>query len=83
MGFPRQEYCSGLPFPPPRNLPDTGIKRAFPVSPALQANFYLFIFHTEPPGKPHSFPTSKQLDPGRISMQISSLSGMCYYNQPI
>ena len=32
MGFPRQEYWSGLPFPPPRNRPDPGIE---PVSPAL------------------------------------------------
>ena len=35
MGFPRQEYWSGLPFPPPGDLPDPGIK---PGSPALQAN---------------------------------------------
>ena len=33
MGFSRQEYWSGLPFPSPGNLPDTGIK---PGSPALQ-----------------------------------------------
>ena len=26
MAFPRQEYRSGLPFPPPRDLPDLGIK---------------------------------------------------------
>ena len=26
MGFPRQEYWSGLPFPTPRNLPDSRIK---------------------------------------------------------
>ena len=32
MAFPRQEYWSGLPFPPPGELPDTGIE---PVSPAL------------------------------------------------
>ena len=35
MGFPRQEYWSGLPFPPPGDLPDPGIK---PESPALQAD---------------------------------------------
>ena len=33
MGFPRQEYWSGLPFPSPGDLPDPGIK---PRSPALQ-----------------------------------------------
>ena len=32
MGFSRQEYWSGLPFPPPESLPDPGIE---PGSPAL------------------------------------------------
>ena len=45
MGFPRQEYWSGLPFPSPRDLPDPGIK---PASPALSGSF----FTTELPGKP-------------------------------
>ena len=31
MGFSRQEYCSGLPFPFPRDLPDLGIKFRFPA----------------------------------------------------
>ena len=35
MGFPRQEYWSGLPFPPLGYLPNPGIK---PVSPVLQAD---------------------------------------------
>ena len=35
MGFSRQEYWSGLPFPSPGDLPDPGIK---PGSPALQGN---------------------------------------------
>ena len=35
MGFSRQEYWSGLPFPLPGDLPDPGIK---PRSPALQAD---------------------------------------------
>ena len=26
MGFPKQEYRSGLPWPPPEDLPDTGVK---------------------------------------------------------
>ena len=45
MGFPRQEYWSGLPFPSPGDLPDPRIK---PVSPALQADSST----TEAPGKP-------------------------------
>ena len=35
MGFSRQEYWGGLPFPSPRDLPDPGIE---PESPALQAD---------------------------------------------
>ena len=38
MGFSRKEYWSGLPFSPPGNLPDSGIKPASPVTPALQAD---------------------------------------------
>ena len=45
MEFFRQEYWSGLPFPIPVDLPDTGIK---PASLALADGF----FTTEPPRKP-------------------------------
>ena len=31
MGFSRQEYWSGLPFPPPGDLPDPGIEAASPT----------------------------------------------------
>ena len=44
MGFPRQEYWSGLPFPPPGDCPHPGIK---PKSPALQAD----SLPTEPPAQ--------------------------------
>ena len=46
MGFSRQEYWNGLPFPSPGNLPDPGIES---TSPALAAGIF---FTTEPPGKP-------------------------------
>ena len=36
MGFSRQEYWSGVPCPPPGDLPDPGIEPASPLSPALQ-----------------------------------------------
>ena len=45
MGFSRQEYWSGLPFPSPGDLPDPGIEHR---SPALQAD----AVTSEPPGKP-------------------------------
>ena len=38
MGFPRQEYWSGLPFSPLRDLPGPGIELASPLSPALQVD---------------------------------------------
>ena len=38
MGFARQEYRSGLPFPSPGNLPDPGVEPLPPMSPALQAD---------------------------------------------
>ena len=44
MGFSRQEYWSGLPFPSPGDLPDPGIE---PRSPAFQAD----ALTSEPPGK--------------------------------
>ena len=40
MGFSRQEYWSGLPFHPPGNLPDPGIKPASLMSPALGGGFF-------------------------------------------
>ena len=45
MGFSRQGYWSGLPFPSPGDLPDPGIE---PGSPALEAD----ALTSEPPGKP-------------------------------
>ena len=38
IGFSRQEYWSGLPRPPPRDLPNPGIKPASPTSLALQVD---------------------------------------------
>ena len=40
MGFSRQEYWSGLQFPPPGDLPSPGIVPASPVSLALQQFLY-------------------------------------------
>ena len=51
MGFCRQKYWSGLPFPSPGDLPDPGIE---PMSPALQADALI----SESPGKlQHAFTT--------------------------
>ena len=45
MGFSRQEYWNGLPFPPPGDLPDPGME---PGSPALQEDFLLTELRGEP-----------------------------------
>ena len=44
MGFSRQEYWSGLPFPSPGDLPDPGIEPGFPA-------LWIDSLPTEPPGK--------------------------------
>jgi len=50
MEFSREEYWNGLPFPPPRDLPNPGIKPMSLMSPALAGGF----FTTAPPGKPEA-----------------------------
>ena len=54
QGFYRQEYWSGLPFPPPGDLPDPAIP---PMSPALAGR----LFNAEPPGKPQWSSKASQL----------------------
>ena len=46
MGFSRQEYWSGWPFPPPGDLPNPGIGLVSLVSPALAGGFFTYA----PPG---------------------------------
>ena len=53
MGFSRQEYWSGLSFPPPADRPDPWVEPISPSGPALAGRF----FTTEPPGKPYFLPT--------------------------
>ena len=60
MGFSRQEYWSGLPFPSPGDLPDPGIE---PRSPALRAD----ALTSEPPGKPVLNP-SNLIFPGKQAL---------------
>ena len=51
MRFLRQEYWSGLPFPPPGDRPSPGIEPVSLASPALTGGF----FTTESPGKPPKY----------------------------
>ena len=48
LGFFQQEYWSGLPFPPPGDLPDPEMEPESLVSLTLAGRFFI----TEPPGKP-------------------------------
>ena len=63
MGFSRQEYWSGLPFPSPGDLPDTGIE---PGSLALQAD----PLTSEPPGKP-------MRSKGNLVSDLGFMTGFC------
>ena len=68
---PRQEYWSGLPCPPPRDLPNPGIK---PKSPALQAD----SLPSETPGKPKFFFTNLLKYPDGIVLSYFILSSFSY-----
>ena len=48
LGFSRQEYWSGVPFPSPGDLPNPGMEPKSPLSPAVQVD----SLQSEPPGKP-------------------------------
>ena len=91
MGFSRQEYRIGLPFPSPGHLPDPGIE---PGSPALQAD----ALPSDPPRKPEEvvkkllyeiilrfgLPRSFQSDNGtsftsKVTQAVSKALGITYY----
>ena len=82
MGFPRQEYWNGLPFPSPGNLPDPGIKPTFP---ALQVDS-LPLSHQGSPGTNYSAPnlSIKLASPPSFSLPFkidleSSHINHCYH----
>ena len=77
-GISQQEYWGGLPFPPPGDLPDPGIKHTSPVSSAWAGRF----FTIEPPGKPSNHLGSlrekkKKRCPGLIPKDSDSLGLRC------
>ena len=70
MGFSRQEYWSGLPFPSSGDLPDPGIK---PMSPALPGDFFLPLSLLGGPPSPESFFRKKRWT-GAASMHWAQCS---------
>ena len=76
VGFSRQEYWSGLPFPSPEDLPDPGIE---PESPALQAD----SLPSEPPSS--KMVTYLNLDLSPDILKFLLISNHLYYeeNDPV
>ena len=67
MGFSRQEYWSGLPFPSPGDLPKPGIK---PASPSLTGR----LLTTEPSGKHPTNRRHELMEPASLSFTGTSLT---------
>ena len=74
MGFSRQEYWSGLPFPPPGNFPNPGIKRRIPAAPPLHPD----SFTAEPLGKPSEWALLVK-DKVRTSLVVQWEESTCQY----
>ena len=53
MGFSKQEYWSGFPFPPPGDLPNSGIKPTSLLSPPMAGRFFTTNVNQEVGGKKH------------------------------
>ena len=64
-GFSRQEYWSGLPFPPPGDPPDPETESVPPVSPSMAGRF----FTTDAPGKPQA-----KVKPRKVELLIQDKS---------
>ena len=72
--FPRQEYWSGLPFPPPGDLPDPGIEPTSPASPAWPGRFFI----TELPVEALCMKSSTKKNSRMLQVKESTVKG----NQP-
>ena len=68
MGFSRQEYWGGLPFPSPGDLPDAGIEPKSLESPALAGG----VSTTVPPGK-----SQNNIPPLKLTLGLYLLSVSC------
>ena len=75
MGFSRQEHSSGLPCPPPGDLPNPGIKPESPVAPALAGRFVITSTTWEAPQSTISFVQSLQSCPTLCNPKYYSTPG--------
>ena len=73
MGFFRQEYWSGLPFPPRGDLPDTGIEFTSPTSPALAGRLFTARTTSQKQGKHQADQQKEEEDRGLVQPQSFSL----------
>ena len=80
MGFCKQEYWSGLPFPSPEDLPDPGIE---PGSPVLQADTLPFELVTGKTLRVDKYPDRlrSEMSPGisYLEMQIKTINTVRYH----
>ena len=81
MGFSRQEHSSGLPCPPPGDLPDPRIKPESPVAPALADRFVITSTTWEAPQSTISFVQSLRSCPTLCNSMDCSISGFPAHHQ--
>ena len=74
--FFRQEYWSGLLFPPPGDLPHLGVQSESLASPALTGR----LFTTEPPGKPNKCILNFANEMGLLQILKSIKIDVCQWN---
>ena len=74
MGFSRQEYWSGLPVPPPGDLPNPGIEPTSLRSPASAGGFFTASATWETPGNRDVVTKS----PDVVTKNLVSLSCLCF-----
>ena len=75
VGFSRQEYWSGLPCPPPGDLPDPGTEPMSSLAPALQVDS-LLLSHWESPTLVHRLQQTAFADKRLFETSLLSITGL-------
>ena len=74
QGFSRQEYWSGLPWPPPGDLPDPGIESVSLMSPALAGRFFTTSATWEAQMQTTTYKIDQKQDPIVLLRKLYSIS---------